>query len=132
MSPEKEQKCPKCGALYSGNFCGDCGADLRGKICRKCGKRTTTRFCETCGYDNESQEENNKSITQIRTQKPNYIASYALDILIALFILGGVFTILCKSQIINIDGLTNRYERQIDDGIYRIVSNSGIIVDDQV
>ena len=137
ITPEKVQKCPKCGELSSGKFCGNCGEDLQGKICKKCGKRTKTRFCENCGFDTELQEVNHKKLESKKVVKPNYLLSYALGTLIGIVLIGVVFIGLYKNQVVDLSSINlelgNKYTRQTDDnGIISITSKSGIIVDDAV
>ena len=53
-APDKEIRCPKCGATNSTSmkFCGSCGAKLVSTIvCPHCGKEILagTKFCGECG-----------------------------------------------------------------------------------
>ncbi|MBQ7596872.1 MAG: SPFH domain-containing protein [Clostridia bacterium] len=45
-------KCPKCGAVSTGNFCAECGApkpEANGWTCTKCGTVNQGKFCMQCG-----------------------------------------------------------------------------------
>ena len=45
-------KCPKCGAVSTGNFCAECGApkpEANGWTCTKCGALNQGKFCMQCG-----------------------------------------------------------------------------------
>ena len=51
-------KCPKCGAVVTGKFCGECGTarpseekKKEEKKCPKCGAVVTGKFCGECGTE---------------------------------------------------------------------------------
>lgn len=47
----KQQKCPQCGKVASGNFCQHCGTAMGGRFCNQCGAKMSAgaAFCNQCG-----------------------------------------------------------------------------------
>ena len=52
----QKQKCPKCGAVFSGKFCPECGTQIKKMDkCPVCGteRKGNEKFCSNCGYSYE-------------------------------------------------------------------------------